>query len=83
LLHEPIAAELAALSGRAIPVVDSADATAEELRELLQARALHAQRAGEGSLRLLVTDVPKRLSDAASRFLGRPLTALDVEAIDL
>jgi glutamate racemase len=83
ILRDAIAAELAALNGSAISVVDSADALAEELSELLQSRGLHAERAVAGSLRLLVTDVPKRFADVASRFLGRALTGLDVEAIDL
>jgi glutamate racemase len=83
LLRDAIASELAALSGRALPVVDSADATAQELCELLASRELGAERAAAGRLRLLVTDVPKRFSEVASRFLGRPLTGLDVEAIDL
>jgi glutamate racemase len=83
LLHEAIAEELSAASGAPLPVVDSAAATAEELSELLAARDLGARRSAPGRLRLLVTDVPKRFSDVASRFLGRELSDLDVEAIDL
>jgi hypothetical protein len=32
---------------------------------------------------MLVTDMPKRFGDVAARFLGRPVTGLSVEAIDL
>ena len=83
LLQQAITDELAASSGKASPVVDSAEATAQELGQLLEARALSTTRSTPGRLRLLVTDVPKRFSEVASRFLGRELTALDVEAIDL
>lgn len=83
LLREAIAAELWALSGQALPVVDSAEATAEELEALLSARELSAIRPEGGSLRVLVTDMPKRFSEIASRFLGSSLTGLPVEAIDL
>jgi glutamate racemase len=83
LLREVIAAELMALSGHALPVVDSAEATAEELDVLLVGRGLGARRPDGGSLRVLVTDMPKRFAEVASRFLGRELTGLPVDAIDL
>jgi glutamate racemase len=83
LLRDVLARELCAMSGRALPVVDSAEATATELAALLDERGLPAQRAEAGSLRLLVTDLPKRFADVASRFLGRPVAGLEVEAIDL
>jgi glutamate racemase len=83
LLREAIAAELTALSGRVLPVVDSAEATAEELDALLRDRNLCAVRPDGGSLRVLVTDMPKRFSETASRFLGSSVTGLPVEAIDL
>jgi glutamate racemase len=83
LLRDVIARELSAMSGRALPVVDSAEATAGELCELLQERAIGARRPGQGSLRLLVTDMPKRFGDVAARFLGRSVVGLSVEAIDL
>jgi glutamate racemase len=83
LLRDVIARELCAMSGKAVPVVDSAEATAAELGELLRARSLAAQRGEPGSLRLLVTDMPKRFADVAARFLGRSVGGLSVEAIDL
>jgi glutamate racemase len=83
LFRSEISRELTALSGKTIPVVDSAEATAEELAAMLEERALAAQRPEGGRLRLLVTDVPKRFGEVASRFLGRPLTETAVEAIDL
>jgi glutamate racemase len=83
LLAPVIERELASLAGRAVPVVDSAQATARELGALLEQRGMTSQRAGAGRLRLLVTDLPGRFSEQAARFLGRDVQGLDVEAIDL
>jgi glutamate racemase len=82
LLQQVITRELAALSGEELPVVDSAHATAEELAELLRERGL-SRPGSSGSLRMFVTDMPGRFSEAASRFLGRGLDGLDISAIDL
>ena len=98
LLRAPIAEELRALAGRELPVVDSAEATAHDLAELLAQRALgnprgvlgehRGEQGGEhrgeqGSLRMLVTDLPKRFAEVASRFLGASVEGLPVDAIDL
>lgn len=83
LLEGVIAAEVSALGGRTIAVVDSAAATADELARMLAERALATDASVDGRLRLLVTDVPRRFSQAAARFLGQPVDGLDVEAIDL
>ena len=82
LLRAPIEQELAELHGRPLPVVDSAEATASELAELLEQRSLSTTRA-QGGLKIMVTDMPKRFTEVAARFLGRPLGGLAVEAIDL
>jgi len=82
-----IRSQLAALSGHAVPVVDSAQATAEELSEILRERGLAAEPSVEpgacSPLRLLVTDLPKRFSDVAARFLGEEPSTFSVEPIDL
>jgi glutamate racemase len=84
LLEGVIARELAAQSGRPLPVVDSAHATAEELAHKLAALGLlHPAGESEASLRLFVTDTPRRFSEVASRFLGRAIDGLDLTAIDL
>jgi glutamate racemase len=83
LLKGTLERELAALQGHALPVIDSAHATAEELAALLDERDLATARGGPGQLTLLVTDVPKRFADVAARFLGRSLEGLDVRAVDL
>jgi len=86
--HYPLLAgileeELASLAARAIPVVDSAHATAAELAATLEERGLATTGRGEGRLQLLVTDLPGRFADVASRFLGRDVAGLGVEQIDL
>lgn len=81
LLAPRIEAEAEALAGETIAIVDSAEATADELAALLDDRGL--ARAGEGSLCMRVTDLPDRFAEVASRFLGEPLSADDVEALDL
>jgi glutamate racemase len=83
VLREVIAAELQAQSGHAIPVVDSAEATASDLADLLRARGMLATRPQGGNMRLLVTDLPRRFAEVAGRFLGQSVDALPVEAIDL
>ena len=75
------------LCGLATRVVDSAEASAIELRHLLEERGLAAQHepgaAAQGDLSMYVTDMPGRFSEVASRFLGRPVEGLLVEQIDL
>ena len=65
-----------------VKVVDSAEATARELQQLLQDRDLGRQEA-EGNLQILVTDLPGRFSEVASRFLGRQVDEATVRQIDL
>lgn len=83
LLAEVIEAQARALCGEEVHVVDSARATALELRALLADRALATARRRRGTLRLLVTDVPGRFAEVASRFLGRPLGPDAVIQVDL
>jgi glutamate racemase len=83
LLSEVIERELAAQSGKTLPVVDSAVATAEDLAHALAERCLLRAAKTPGHLRLLVTDMPRRFSEVASRFLGHDLAGLDLTAIDL
>lgn len=83
LLRDPLEAECAGLAGEAIPVVDSAAATAQELGEMLQSRGLAASGTSGEPLRLLVTDLPQRFADIAARFLGHPLDDIPMEPIDL
>jgi glutamate racemase len=82
LLAPVIRAEAEAIAGASVAVVDSAEATADELAQLLEDREL-ARTAGPGSLSMMVTDLPSRFAEVAARFLGRDVEGLDVSAIDL
>jgi glutamate racemase len=83
LLAPVIEAEAVRLCGPSVRVVDSAVATAGELASLLRDRGLEAPRAGDGALRLDVTDLPGQFADIASRFLGRALAPGEVTQVDL
>jgi glutamate racemase len=82
LLNETIHDVAAELLGHDVVVVDSADATANALREL-QPPGLSPAAGPVGDLRILVTDLPGQFASSASRFLGEPVEGLDIEAIDL
>ena len=81
LLSETIHDVAAELLGHDLAIVDSAEATAATLREMLDVSSSSTR--GVGSLRVLVTDLPGQFASAASRFLGRPVAGLDIRAIDL
>ncbi len=84
LFRDILAEEFAALSGRDHPVVDSAAATASELESILDDRELRADESSEATdMKLLVTDMPDRFADVASRFLGRDVESLSVSQVDL
>jgi len=81
LLNETIHDVAAALLGHDVVVVDSAEATAAALQRMLPNTS--SEPGARGGLRILVTDLPGQFAASASRFLGRPLQGLDIEAIDL
>ncbi len=75
LLKDVIGEVASRLAGRHIAVVDSAEATAAAVHELLSTRGLATTEAPSGSLlELLVTDVPASFSALAARFLGAEAT---------
>jgi glutamate racemase len=69
LLKSMIAEVALRLLGRPIRVVDSAEATASAVHELLEQRAWHTPNP-EAALQLLVTDLPDSFQASATRFLG-------------
>jgi glutamate racemase len=82
LLKPLIAKVAAALAGRPLPVVDSAEATADAVREWIRDERIPARSGDvEGRLRILVTDRPASFARVASRFLGEATGS--VEQIDL
>jgi glutamate racemase len=80
LLRSVLEAEVRDRMGDHVAVVDSAHATALEVRSFLENRGL--SRAGvPGRTQLLVTDLPQTFQAVASRFLGSEVG--DVEQVDL
>lgn len=71
---------IAACVQRGTSIVDSAETTARVVEEAL---GEHAERAGQGSLKLLATDGATRFARVGGRFLGEHLDATDVELVDL
>lgn len=81
LLNQTIHDVAAELLGHDVVVVDSAQATAAALRDMR--RPSEPAGSAAGGLRILVTDLPGQFAASASRFLGKPVQGLDIEAIDL
>jgi len=82
-LLKPVIADVAErLAGRPVPVVDSAEATADAVREwIAEERIRPAESTPEDRLSILVTDRPGSFAAVASRFLGAE--AGRIEQIDL
>ena len=83
LLEPLLSAELAALGGRPLPVIDSASAIAGEVAALIDAKHLATERDDPGKLRIVVTDQADDFQPTAERFLGGSLASTPVTAIDL
>jgi glutamate racemase len=81
LLAPLIAEEAERLAGRPIAVVDSAQATADAVREWIEQDRILAAPAVSSRLELLVTDRPHAFAAVASRFLGEDVPR--VELVDL
>ncbi|MDP3275371.1 MAG: glutamate racemase [Deltaproteobacteria bacterium] len=80
MLHGPLERVAARVLGAQVAVVDSAQATASELKDFLSQRGL-ATTLPHSTLKLMVTDRPQQFAAVASRFLGH--TIEDVSLIDL
>lgn len=75
---------LADMVDRNVAIVDSAEATAWVLKELLQARdELNTPSEKIPSVRYLVTDSVQRFRTVGALFLGHPLDAQDVELVEV
>ncbi|RKH37038.1 glutamate racemase, partial [Corallococcus llansteffanensis] len=73
---------IAEVVGPHVSLVDSAEATAEAVAELLGARGLLApQSSSTPEHAYFVTDVPERFVEVGARFLGRPIPS--AEQVDL
>ena len=69
--------------GKSIRVVDSAETTAHSVRDALHAAGLVRNDGAASTTRFLATDSPERFARVGSLFLGRPLSASEVELVDL
>ncbi|HET6332792.1 MAG TPA: glutamate racemase [Polyangiales bacterium] len=83
LLGAIVMEEFEALSGRQVPVIDSAHAIANEVKALLESQQLGTDRDYPGRVRIIVTDQADEFESMATRFLGRPLGDISVTAVDL
>jgi glutamate racemase len=72
---------IAEVVGPSVTLVDSAEATAEAVAELLSQRNLLAPEGGTPGHGYYVTDVPERFVEVGARFLGRPIPS--AEQVDL
>jgi glutamate racemase len=82
ILRPVIEAEVRARIGPDVAVVDSAQASARDVKEFLTARGLTRDDGqARGKVKLLVTDLPRTFAEVASRFLGDAVG--DVEQVDL
>lgn len=66
-----------------VSVVDSADATAVALKQLLQDKQLINLSTSPGSAQYLVTDSVKRFQSVGQIFLGESLAVGDIELVDV
>jgi glutamate racemase len=81
--HFPVLIEsLRKVVGSRVTIVDSAETTADELKAQLLAVNLQSH-ASTGRVSLLATDGPERFARVGSLFLGAPVSASDVELVDL
>jgi glutamate racemase len=83
LLRHTIEEQLEKMSGRQLPVVDSALATAKELQLLLEKSGLSCQEDTKGSLTILVTDMPEKFSETAMRFLDGIILKENIIQVDI
>jgi glutamate racemase len=82
--HFPVlSAAIRRVVGARTTVVDSAATTAEVLAETLSSARLNAPRERHGAIKLLATDGAERFARVGGTFLGRELSARDVEIVDL
>jgi glutamate racemase len=82
LLTPLLASELAALSGKNLPIIDSAQAVTDELLQLMASQQLASARELPGRIRIILTDRPDNL-ELASRWLGQDPEQLNVTTVDL
>ena len=82
--HFPLLrATIVAVAGEGVAVVDSAGTTAAVVRQVLDANAIINDPEKPGRVQLMATDGVTRFARVGGFFLGRSLTADDIELVDL
>jgi len=82
--HFPVLKDvIARVLGDTVTIVDSASTTTEVVVDLLRAKGLANPVSGRPRLSLLATDGAARFARVGSVFSGTPITADDVEVVDL
>jgi glutamate racemase len=82
--HFPLLRDtISAIAGDSVAVVDSAITTAAVVEQVLNSSGNLTTRSTPGDLRLLATDGTTRFARVGGQFLGNPLTAGDVQLVDL
>lgn len=79
----PLAGEIAAVVGADVAIVDSAETTAAEVEAQLAARAAFNPQSGAGRAHFMTTDDVARFARTGTVFLGSPLSAGDIELVNL
>jgi glutamate racemase len=80
--HYPLLREvIAEVVGPTVELVDSAEATAQTVAELLRAEGQLAPPGQVAEHQYFVTDVPERFVEVGARFLGRPIS--NAEQVDV
>jgi glutamate racemase len=76
--HYPLLKEtIAKIAGESVTLVDSAEATAEVVAEVLDGLGIRAESNGAPRRRFLVSDSPEQFARVGQRFLGRPIETVE------
>lgn len=81
-LRNVVRTELAALSGKELPLVDGTAGLVEAVAQLMLAKQLGTARSDPGKLRIVFSDMPADMR-IVERYLGRDLRGITVTAVDL
>ena len=82
--HFPILKDaIAAVASSDVLLIDSASTAANVVSQTLDSTGLRRRQDEAGSLRFLATDGATRFARVGGQFLGQPLSASDVEIVDL
>lgn len=81
--HYPLLKKtIASVMGKDVALIDSAEATAEEVRKTLGERGLLNGKRGKGSHRFFVTDSPERFMKVGRMFFGRGLGKAEITELE-